>query len=563
MALKSLYLGRKVQAKAAELEELEKKDAVFAEQKATLTAAFEEASEASTAEELKFIEDEIDRFDAEEKAHLEAKASANAELEGLRAQLAELENQKPAAPVRADENNERMITKMFETNVNVRALPMERRAFEAAYPRAQRREIVKTEEVKTFFAQLREAGKTKASVTGAELTIPVVFLDLIAENQYRYSKLLNRIRVRNIKGVGRQTISAIAPEAVWTEACAALNEITLVFNQIEVGDYKLGCYVPVCNSILEDSDLELASWIVEMMSESLGKAKDMAIIYGTGVRMPTGFLTSIAASSKPEDWPAAGPAWEDLHESNIKSISADLTGAAFFSALLMATASTRNRYARGERFWAMNSYTHDLLLSKAITFTMQGDAVSRIFGRLPIVEGDIDIIEDIPDNDIVGGYGQLYLYAQRTGTTIGADETGRVNRIKDETLFWGKERGDGKPVIRKAFCAVNIAGSAVTTTHTFPGDTANNADLASLSIGETLSPSFDAAVTSYTATASNASDAVAAIAENPDAQVTVAYDGQQILNGSTVTWASGAKNLTVTVKMGNKTKVYTVVVTAT
>ena len=561
MALKSLYLGRKVQAKAAELEELEKKDAVFAEQKATLTAAFEEASEASTAEELKFIEDEIDRFDAEEKAHLEAKASANAELEGLRAQLAELENQKPAAPVRADENNERMITKMFETNVNVRALPMERRAFEAAYSRAQRREIVKTEEVQTFFAQLREAGKTKAAVTGADLTIPVVFLDLIAENQYRYSKLLNRIRVRNIKGKGRQTISAIAPEAVWTDACAALNEITLVFNQIEVDDFKLGCYVPVCNSILEDSDLELASWIVEMMSESMGKAKDMAIIYGPGVRMPTGFLTSIAASSKPADWPASAPAWEDLHTSNIQSLSASLTGAPFWSALVMATACTRNRYARGERFWAMNSYTHDVLLSKAIAFTMEGDAVSRVFGRLPVIEGDIDIIEDIPDNDIVGGYGQLYLYAQREGATIGADETGRVNRIKDETLFWAKERGDGKPVIRKAFCAINIAGSSVTTTHSFPGDTANNAKLASLSIGETLSPTFDADVTSYTATASNASDTVTAIADDADAQVVVEYNGSQILNGSTVTWATGTKNLVVTVKKGNAVKVYTVAVT--
>ena len=555
--LKAFMIRSKIDAAEAELKALQDRDAEFETREADLTASIPEAK---TPEERSVIEAEVDRYDNELRAHEEAKTSATAELEQLRAQLAELENQKPAVQVRTDMKNKEEI-KMFETNVNVRALPMERRAFEAAYPRAQRREIVKTEEVQTFFGQLRESAKIKASVTGADLTIPVVFLDLIAENQYRYSKLLNRVRLRNIKGVGRQTISAIAPEAVWTEACAALNEINFVFNQLEMGDYKLGCYVPVCNSILEDSDLELASWIVEMMSESLGKAKDMAIIYGTGIRMPTGFLTSIAATSKPDDWPATAPAWEDLHSSNIKSLSANLTGAAFWSALVMATASTRNRYARGDRFWAMNSYTHDMLLSKAIAFTMEGDAVSRVFGRLPVVEGDIDIIEDIPDGDIVGGYGQLYLLTQRAGTTIGADETGRVNRIKDETLFWGKERCDGKPAIRKGFCAINIAGSSVTTTHSFPGDTANNANLASLSIGETLSPTFDADVTSYTATASNASDAVTAIADDADAQVTVKYDGTQILNGSTVSWSTGTKNLTVEVKKGNAVKVYTVAVT--
>ena len=46
---------------------------------------------------------------------------------------------------------------------------------------------------------------------------------------YRYSKLLNRVRVRNVNGQARQTITGIAPEAVWTEMCGAINELTFVF----------------------------------------------------------------------------------------------------------------------------------------------------------------------------------------------------------------------------------------------------------------------------------------------------------------------------------------------
>ena len=209
----------------------------------------------------------------------------------------------------------------------------------------------------------------------------------------------------------------------------------------------------------------------------------------------------------------------------------------------------------------MNTQTYRKLMSKAITFTATGDVVANVWGTLPVIGGDIEILEFLPDGDIIGGYGDLYLWSLREGMTIGMDATGRTNRILDETIFFAKARADGSPIIAGAFVAVNINGSSVTTTHSFPGDDANNAKLASLAIGETLSPTFDADVTSYTATASNASDAVTAIADDADAQVVVEYDGSQILNGSTVTWTVGTKNLVVTVKKGNAVKVSTVAVT--
>lgn len=558
MALKAFMLQRNIEAKEAELQALREKDAGLEARENEIKAL---VMEAESAEERSAVEAEVERFDAEQRTHLEALASADAELEQLRTQLTELEAQQPAALIRADKNNERKENTMFESKCNIRALPMRQRAFEAAFARQERKDIVAQDDVQTFFAELRALSKVKASVTGGELTIPVVFLDLISENMYRYSKLLNRVRVRQVSGQARQTVAGTVPEAVWTEMCGALNELTFEFNQVTLDGYKVGGFVPVCNALLQDSDIALASWLVEMMSESIGMAMDTAILYGTGTGMPLGIVTRLAQTSKPAGYPASAPAWVDLHTSNIKSLSASLTGAAFWAALTEATGATFTKYSRGEQFWAMNSKTYNKLKSKVITFTATGDIVANIFGFLPVINGDIDILEFIPDDDIIGGYGDLYLLAQREGITIGADETGRTNRILDETLFFGKARADGSPIIAGAFVAINIAGSSVTTTHSFPGDTANNADLASLSIGETLSPTFDADVTSYTATASNASDAVTAIADDPDAQVVVEYNGNQILNGSTVTWTTGTKNLVITVKKGNATKVYTVAVT--
>lgn len=557
MSLKTIMLRKTISGRQAELDELRARDADFEAREAELEAAIDEAE---TEEQQQAVSEAVESFDAERRAHEESINRLTQQISELEEQLAEAERSAPVITVPgAKTPAERSIP--METSVNIRSLPMNVRAFAGAYTREQRKAIVAQEDVKTFLSQLRSfKGQTRA-VSGGELTIPVVFLDLISENMYRYSKLLNRVRIREVRGQARQTVAGTIPEAVWTEMCGALNEMTFVFNQVTLDGYKVGGFVPVCNALLEDNDIALASWIVEMMSESIGLAMDAAILYGTGTGMPMGIVTRLAQTSKPATYPANAPAWVDLHTSNIKSLSAALTGAAFWAALTEACGNTFTKYSRGNQFWAMNSKTYNKLKSKVITFTATGDIAANVFGYLPVITGDVDILEFIPDDDIIGGYGDLYLLAMREGMTIGMDDTGRTNRILDETIFFGKARADGQPIIAGAFVAININNSSVTTTHSFPGDTANNAKLASLSIGETLSPSFDADVTSYTATATNDSDTVTAIADDPDASVIVEYNGSQIINGSTVSWTAGTKNLVVTVRKNNAVKVYTVAVT--
>ena len=360
----------------------------------------------------------------------------------------------------------------MQTSLNIRTLPMSQRAFDAL-PMAQRNEILAQEDVQTFFAKLRSMKGANAALQGGELTIPVIFLDLIAENMYRYSKLLNRVRIRNVGGEARQTIAGTVPEAVWTEMCGVINELTFVFNQITLDGYKVAGFIPVCNSLLEDSDIALASWIIEMLTESVGLAMDKAILYGRGPssHMPLGIVTRLAQTSQPEGYPATAPAWVDLHTSNIKSIAADATGTAFWAALQRAVIPAYNKYARGTMFWAMNSKTYGELKARAIATNLSGEFVAMIGGSLPIVSGDIDILEFMPDNDIVGGFGDLYLVGLRRGMNI--EQSREVQFIQDNTVFKGKMRADGAPVIAEAFVAINIAGSTPATSMTFVADKAN------------------------------------------------------------------------------------------
>ena len=561
MALKQIMLRHQIDQKKTELENLRAKDADFETREADLEKSIEEAR---TDEEQKAVESEIEKFDSDKTAHDEAKAKLESEIGDLEADLAACEVDPPAE---RHENKERKVRMNMNVDVNIRSLPMSKRAFDAL-PMDTREAIVQREDVKNFLAQLRSMKGSNRAIQGGELEIPVVFLDLISENTYRYSKLLNRVRVRPVSGEARQTVAGTVPEAVWTEMCGAINELTFVFNQITLDGYKVAGFIPVCNSLLEDtvSNLDLASTIIEMLSEAIGLAEDKAILYGKGAssKMPLGIVTRLAQESKPADYPANAPAWVNLSDTNIIKIDGDsMTGAEFWSALTVAAGNTYTKYSRGNQFWAMNSKTRAKLMAKAITFTAAGDIVANIYGTLPVITGDIDVLEFIPDGDIIGGYGDLYLWADRAAMQIESDRS--VQFIQDNTVFRGKARADGAPVIPGAFVAININNTEVTTVMDFAADTANDADLNALAVGtESMTPgTFDPDVTTYAITATGTSGKVEATTAQAGAEVAISYDGKNVRNGGTITFkADGtAHPLTVTVKNGNAVKVYTVNIT--
>ena len=565
MALRQIMLSRKIEQKKQELAALREKDADFQAREDALTQAIEEAQ---TEEEQKAVEEEVEKFDTEKTAHDGAKEKLETEIGDLEAELEAAEVDPPAPAERHDNKGKKVRTNVMRTDVNIRSLPMSKRAFDAL-PADLRESIVQRDDVKAFLAQLRSMKGATRAIQGGELEIPVVFLDLISENMYRYSKLLNRVRVRSVPGQARQTIAGTVPEAVWTEMCGAINELTFVFNQITLDGYKVAGYIPVCNSLLEDtvSNLDLASWIIEMLSEAIGLAEDKAILYGKGsaAHMPLGIVTRLAQDAQPAGYPTNAPAWVDLSDTNIIKIDGTaLTGAQFWSRLALAAGNTFTRYSRGNQFWAMNSKTYAQLKSKLITFTATGDIVANLFGTLPIINGDIDILEFIPDGDIIGGYGDLYLWVDRAAMQI--ESSREVQFIQDNTVFRGKSRADGAPIIPGAFVAININNTEVTTVMDFAADTANDADLNALSVGtETLSPgTFDPDVTTYTlAAAANASDKIEATPAQASAEVEITYNGKNVRNGGTVTWLADNTShpLTITVKNGNAVKVYTVNVT--
>ena len=53
---------------------------------------------------------------------------------------------------------------------------------------------------------------------------------------------------------------------------------------------KVGGFIAIPNSTLEDSDIALANEILDGMGQGIGLAIDKAILYGTGTKMPVGIV---------------------------------------------------------------------------------------------------------------------------------------------------------------------------------------------------------------------------------------------------------------------------------
>ncbi len=234
----------------------------------------------------------------------------------------------------------------------------------------------------------------------------------------------------------------------------------------------MGGFIAIPNATLEDSDLNLASEIMDVLGQAIGLGVDKAILYGTGVKMPLGIATRLAQTQKPANWGPYAPEWKDLSTTHlIKFDPSGMTPQEFFAELIQYLGVAEPNYATGGTFWAMNRKTRTKLLAKAINFNAAGAVVAGMNNTMPVEGGDIVELPFIPDNDIIGGFGSLYLLAERAGGQLASSEHARF--IEDQTVFKGTARYDGMPVLGQGFVIVNIANTAPTTSVPFPTDTAN------------------------------------------------------------------------------------------
>lgn len=459
MAVKTLMLRRKIDEKRAELEKLMAKRSEIEAKKeelATRESELEESiTEAATDEEKQAVEDAVAQFEQDEAA-IDAEATENEQaITDIEGEVAELEadlaksEARSAVPVPAvHKEEEPKITHERTHNTMLKTRTFRNMSIE------QRDAFMAREDVQETLAQVRELMKTKRSITGGDYTIGTSILGLIRENVMDYSKLYARVNRFVANGNGRVIVQGVAPEAIWMECCDALQEVSLTFGEVELDCYKVGAYFSVCNALIEDSDIDLLDALMVAIMQGLGLAIDKAILYGTGVKMPTGVITAIADD-------------EALATTNLIKITGDPSGNALFSKIIEAAANANSTYSRGEKLWIMNDKAYAKLMANAVAVNSNGQLVAGVNDRFPVVGGDIIVLNFVPDNNIIEGYFDLYALLERKGITVETSE--HVKFLDDKTVMRGKARMDGKPAIAGAFVAIGL-GVDPSTTVDFAGE---------------------------------------------------------------------------------------------
>lgn len=490
MALKALVLRKKIdqmkKARAAmdpKLDELRNRSAEFETRAAELEAAVNEITEETSAEDRGIVEAEVDAFDQERTEHEEAVKTAEAEAEDLEKQINETEAELAALEEKQEEKPAEVKPepdpeeKPAERKVESKSMNM--RAILAKMNAEERNNLITSENVKNWLGEYRSAIREKRAITNVGLTIPTEILPLFRENVQNWSKLYDKANVQAVAGEARQPIMGTIPEAIWTECCAILNEMDLAFNDWTVDCFKVGGYFALCKANVEDSDIDLLAVIVEALGQAVGKALDKAILFGrnisTNSNMPLGVVSRILQTAQPSDYPSTARAWEDLHTTHVTAIGtsqAPVSGTDLLKALVEASAVASSDYSRGEITWVMNDATYKHIVAETLAVNAAGAIVAGVDGRMPVVGGDIVVLNFIPDNVIVYGYFDLYLLAERAGREFASSE--HVRFIQDQIVYKGTARYDGAPIIAEAFGIATLNGATITASSvTFPQDTAN------------------------------------------------------------------------------------------
>lgn len=463
MAIRTIILRKKISDQKKILDQLKTKRDGFEQARAELEKREAEivasVDEASTEEERTAVEEAADQYDQDQTAFNNDVAETEkqisdieTEVSDMERELAEIEEAQsrtvPPPPEKPAEEPTKKTTKksggkrtMFKTR-SIRQMSI-----------VEREDLIAREDTKAFLSEVRSAVAEKRALSGGQYTIPTVIAGLIREDIIEYSKLYKHCRVLSLAGEGRVIVMGQSAEAFWEECCDPIYELEKAISKVDIDCFKVAGFVPLCNALIEDSDIDLLDEIMVAILQGIGLALDKAIVYGTGVKMPTGVVTAIDDD-------------ETLSVTNeITVASADSTGVKLFQVLVRATGVISNIYARGEKTWIMNEATYTILKAEALSVNAAGAIVTGVDGVMPVAGGDIEVLNFIPDKNIVVGYFELYVLGERKGMTVDTSE--HVRFLQDQTVVRGRARYDGKPAVVKAFAVIGIDNTTPSTSVDF------------------------------------------------------------------------------------------------
>lgn len=460
-------LRKKAEELLARSDDIKKREEELEQDIESMPADADEEAKTAVEKAVEDLTAEMDAVKKETESNAAEIAKVEAEVEAIDEEIKAITETPPApdpepAPTAEPEarKNERSYAKMKVRSLDRMNLQ-------------ERAQLITRDAVKAFLTRAKDV--ITRSVTNAEITVPVELRPMIREEVARESKMIKYVNHIYVPGDVRIPVMGEIPEAIWTEQCGKLNELDLTMYLVEVEAYKVGGFNGICKYLAEDSEENILDTLMYALAVGIAKAVDKAILFGTGVKMPLGIVTRLLQTADPGNAGQYARPWKNLSATNVVTVSAaDSTDKKLVQKLIAAFKNVDRKAGADKKFHAMNEATHMTIMSELITYTATGSLVSAIGSTMPVIGGDIVIVEDMPDGLIVSGYGINYVMAERGA--ISFDTNDRLRWIEEQILVKATARYDGTPTNPAAFVAIGIGGVVPATAAasvTFAPDVAN------------------------------------------------------------------------------------------
>ena len=426
--LKSFLLAKKRDLFLAEKTKKEEKLDELKKREDELKGAIDEIDEDTTDEDKKLVEDEVESLVKEMESvkgditKLEEKiASVKAELDEFEKEVEEAVTEDTKEEPKAEVEDERSKKNKAEIRGGI-DMNFEKRE--------KIRKMLEIDENRSFFEDLRDIVLKKRAITqltNAELLIPeTVFTEVItrAEQYGAFLKLVDKI---SLKGNARINVIDGAAKLVWTECCDPLEETKLVeIKQIEIDCFKLGGYVFICKSFVEDAMIDIANFVMDLFAKAWAEAMDEAIYKGLGAdgKQPEGITKVVTKVGE------------------IKNILG-----------LLQTVGELEPYA-GNVTAVMNRKTY---YKKVLPETYGKDANGKIVYGLGQTLPDgtaIELSDAVADDEVVVGFYKAYKLAIRKEATFDTNDT--VKWIEEQIGYKISGRADGRVARAESFKRVKF-----------------------------------------------------------------------------------------------------------
>ena len=421
-----------------------------------------------------------------------------------------------------------------------------------------------------YWQKVTEAMKStnpKQALEDLDVVMPETVIDSVFEDLRANHPLLNAVNFRAVSGHVRMMMNTDGiNKAQWGELCDEIvKEILSGFKEVDSGLFKLSAFIPICNSMLDLGPQWLDRYIREILYEALANGLEDGIINGDGDKQPIGMIRQVG-----DDVTVTGGKYPAKAAVEVTDFSPETLGN--LMSLLAAGPNGKYRTVSG-LILLVNPQDYFRKVMPATTI-MAPDGTYRN----NILPYPVQIIQSfaVGLGEAIFGIGRRYFGSVASGY----NRSGRIEYsdsyrfLEDQRVYRIKLLANGFPLDNSSFLRLDISGlqPPVLRTQTVTAPAAStNANLASLSItGGKLNPAFAAATDNYTMTTTKASGVVLAVPADSAADVVVkakiGADGTptEIVNGSSVTWKTGADNVItveVTAEDGTTKETYTVTVT--